>query len=266
MRQQEKVQSDWGSSRSKNRRGFPDFQNQKAHFYVNEPVHLHGLPEIVFMRVPILEKKYVPPALIAAGILSVACIVINGLILPGWSYAGTVELLLLVSVYALFSGNWSTMSIRFGILVYAVSTGLMAVSRNHPAILGDFSFGNALGPFSNNVGLLIGMPWFLTVMLSYPVAAHFSNNIYFRSLLGALFALVPAVFLFHIGEKLDFFYWTEIAPPVRSYIVWFTAFFLLHFTGTQMELKPANHAAKPLYAIWLGFLVSVYVLRFFTTN
>lgn len=214
------------------------------------------------MRVPFLGQKFAIPAIISTAALSAGCLVINAWNLPGWSYAGTVEILVLAATGALFGANWSPITVRYGILVYTVITGLLAVAKNHPAIFGDFSFGNALGPFANNVGLLMAFPWFLAIIFSYPLAAQLSNNIYLRSLLGAAIAMVPSIFLLYNSSSLDFYYWTDIIPPLRVYVVFFIAFFILHFAGAQMQIRLSNPLLKPFYVMWFGFNFLLFLVRF----
>lgn len=201
-----------------------------------------------------------------AAACSLAALLINLMLWPGWMYAGTGELLVLLAIYALSSTHWSGMTVRFGILTYAVSTGLIVVARTHASLMGDFTYGNGLGPFAGNVGLLLGLPWFLMVMLSFPVAIRYSENIYLRSLIGAILILVPAIFFFYNCEALDFIYWTEIFPPVKAFITWFVAGFFLHFAANQMQVKSDNSLAVPLYVTWLAFNICLLVGRMLIKN
>lgn len=213
------------------------------------------------MKAPVLGKKYVIPAVITTAVLSAACIFINAWMLPGWSFSGTAELLVIALACTLFSDNWSPATVRFGIMVYAVTTGLLAVAKNHPALLGDFSFGIALGPYANSVGALIALPWYITIILSYAIATSLTENIYLRSLLGAVFGIVPAIFMMYNSEALDFYYWTALVPPIKAFVVWFMAIFILHFAGNQLEIRSANPIAKPLYIIWFGFHFLLFFIR-----
>lgn len=218
------------------------------------------------MKVPLLGQNHLIPAVIAVAAISAVCIIINGWNLPYWPYAGTVEIILLAVTCALFGSNWSPVTVRYAILVYAVITGLLAVAKNHQAIFGDFSFGNALGPYGNNVGLLMALPWFLAIFLSYPLAEQLTSTIYLRSLLGAAIAIVPSIFLLYNSASLDFYYWSDVIPPIRVFVVLFITFYILHFAGAQMHIRVSNPVLKPLYVIWFGFNFLLFLVRFMSAS
>lgn len=213
------------------------------------------------MKAPVISEKYLVPAVIITAVLTLGCAVFNAFILPGWIYMGLIEIILVTLMLILFARNWSPETVRYGILVYAVATGIQVIGQRYPALMGEFHFGSALGPFANNVGLLIGLPWFISIMLSVQVAHKITGKLYASALLGAILSMVPALFMIYNGESLDFFYWTDIVPPIRTFVIWFAAIFILHFSAGQMQIDFSNPAGKPLYLTWFGFHLLLFCLR-----
>lgn len=213
------------------------------------------------MKFPVLGQKQVIAASIITAILAVACLVVNVLFLPGWMYMGTAVLALLSVVYALFAVNWSPMAIRFGILIFVVCVGIQIIARKNPGLMGEFEFGQALGPVVNNIALLCGLPWFLMVMFSLPIAQRLTPNIYLRAILGAVLVFLPTIFFLYNADRLDILYWEELVPSMGAFITWFAAGFMLHFTGNQMQVKSENPMAIPLYVTWLAFNLLLFGIR-----
>lgn len=215
------------------------------------------------MKVPILGQNYFLPAVVITALLTITFVLFRVLQLPGWLYMGTAELLLLIVVFALFARHFTPMNIRFSILVYVVGTGLFVLARQHPSLMGEFSFYDGLGPFAGNVGLLLGLPWLIAVLFTYPVAARYSENIYGRSLFGAVLITVPAYFFLFDADQLMFMYWDELRPSYTALITWFVAGFFFHFAGNQMQVNVENRMAIPLYCMWLGFHLLIFIWKVF---
>jgi hypothetical protein len=218
------------------------------------------------MRLPIAGNRFSPVFIVASALFSLVAVFINAKLLPGWMFAGSAVLLVLTIIYALYSRHWSGMTVRFGILTYAVASGIWVVARTHPSFMGDFTYGNAPGPFMGTVGLLVGLPWFLTVLFSIPLANRMSSNLYLRSLIGAALFLVPSLFFFYNCASLDFIYWTEVFPPMRAFILCFVAGFFFHFAASQMQVASENTMAVPLYVVWLGFNILLLCARMLLKN
>jgi hypothetical protein len=215
------------------------------------------------MKAPLLGQKYFLPAVVITALLTLTCILIHVLQLPGWLYMGTAELLLLIVVFALFASHFTPMNIRFNILVYVVGTGIFVIARTHPVLMGKFSFYDGLGPFAGNVGLLLGLPWLISVLFTYPIATRYSENMYARSLFGAVLITVPAYFFLFDADQLMFLYWTELNPSYAALITWFVAGFFFHFAGNQMQVRIENRMAIPLYCMWLGFHLVIFAWKVF---
>ena len=141
-------------------------------------------------------------------------------------------------------------------------TGLQVVGQRYPALLGEFHFGIALGPYANNVGLLIGLPWFLSIMLSAQLSRQLVKNIYLGALIGTVLAMGASLFMIYNGDALQFFYWVDVVPPARTFIIWSAATFILLFAGAQMQVEFTNPAGKALYVTWFGFHFVLFCLRF----
>lgn len=213
------------------------------------------------MKTPVLNEKRLIPAVAGMVLISVVGLVLQALLLPGWMYVGTIELLILAIIYGAFAVNFSPIMVRYGILCYVLGTGLMVVAQRSTGIMGEFSFGSALGPFMGSVGLFLGLTWFVPVMLSYAVAERFSENIYVGSLIGGLLVMVPGIFLLHNAASLDFFYWADEHSVIKPIIVWFVVGFFLHFAGRQMQVRSSNPAALPLYITWFAFNLALFVIN-----
>lgn len=214
------------------------------------------------MKFPILSPKYSLLAAIISGVLAVVVIVWLRLLLPGWMYSGSVLLLTSLIGYLLFAGPWSPSQIRFVILVFAVGTGILVIGERNPAMFGSFSMGDGLGPFFGSVGMLCGLLVALPTLFAYQVVGGLTENIYLRSLIGAVLVTVPAILISYNGEMLSFFSWFEIFPAFSGFIIWFAISFFLQFAGQQLQVKMENPMALPLYIIWIGAQVVITILRF----
>ena len=202
-------------------------------------------------------------ALVISGIMSGICLFINVRLTGGWPWMGMIEMAVLTITFGLFASVSHPNQLRFGILVYALSTGVLVIAKSHPALMGEFEFQPSLGPFANNVGLLCGLPWFLVIMLSFPLAARLSEKIYLRALLGGILVAVPSYFIMANGEMLNFFYWPSGAIPVQAYILWFGTGFLSHFAGHLLQVRSDNAAGAGLYANWVVYLIVLFVAGLF---
>lgn len=218
-------------------------------------------PDYSEVKFPILDKRYAFAAVLSACILSAIFLLMYIFRSPGREYIGILETVLLSLVCVLFAPNWSRMTIRYGLLVYVIATCIQFIARRHSSLMGHFTFGEALGPFSNDVGLLLGLPWIFTVFVSYPFAEKLSQNIYIRSLVAALIALVPSLFVLYNSEALGFYTWYEDMPPLRACIVWLVTFYILQFARTQMAIPAVNPVTNQMYVSWLLFQVALFCYR-----
>ncbi len=184
------------------------------------------------------------------------------MLLPGWMYSGSALLLTTLIAYLLFAGPWSPAQIRFVILVFAVGTGILVIGERNPAMFGSFSMGDGLGPFFGSVGMLCGLLVALPTLFTYPIAGNLTENIYLRSLIGAVLVTVPAILISYNGEMLSFFTWFEIFPAFTGFIIWFAISFFLQFAGFQLQVTLDNPMALPLYIIWIGAQLVMTIIRF----
>lgn len=179
----------------------------------------------------------------------------------GYTYAGLALLLIHAITYILFSEKWSPAEIRFVLLSVAVGSGLLIVAQNHAGLLGQFTMGIGLGPSMGSLRLFCGLLLALPVVCTIPIAAKMTENLYLRSLIGAVLVTVPCIFASYNGSMLNYFEWFELYPAVSGFGVWFALAFFLHFAGHQFEVKLENAMALRLYILWIGSQLLFTILR-----
>jgi multidrug transporter EmrE-like cation transporter len=214
------------------------------------------------VKFPLLQSKHALIASIITGVIVVLCLVAIQLNLSISLYAGSGILVTCLMSYLLFAEEWSPAEIRYVILVFAVGTGVLTIAERNPMLLGSFSMGPGLGPFLGSLGLLCGLLVALPVLFTFPLTSRISDNIYLRSLIGALLVTVPAILISYNGEALAFFTWFDFVPSATGFIAWFVTAFFLHFAGQQFQVKAENPMALPLYIVWISAQVILTVLRF----
>lgn len=148
----------------------------------------------------------------------------------------------------------------------------------HTGILfGNYAYGTILGPAVNDVPLLIGVNWFVTMTISSTAASvllkhHSDSNealtfsalkrLGLLSLLGALIATSFDWIMEPVAVKLGFWSWLgDGTIPVWNYVCWFIISYLLILIAGLLRVDLRNPFSIPLLLIQALFFL---LLRLFS--
>jgi hypothetical protein len=213
------------------------------------------------VKVPILKEQFCTTGWIISMVLAAACLGWRFAALPGWEYATGVFLIGMTALLVLFAGETSRTTTQMVALVLIAGTGIVLMASRFDALMNGITFGPSLLPVNNQLGILSGLLWLLPVFTSLRIADKYTGNIYLRSLLGALFVLVPSIFVMLSSEWTLLLFWKQDIMPVKAVIVWFVAGFFFHFAINQMGAQKSNPVATRLYFVYLGFFIAAEVIH-----
>jgi putative membrane protein len=147
----------------------------------------------------------------------------------------------------------------------------------HTGILfGNYAYGTILGPSVNDVPLLIGVNWFVTMIISSAAAAALlgfpgdalvhqntprSVRFGWLPLLGAGIATVFDWIMEPIAVQLGFWSWSgDGSIPLLNYACWFIISFLLILAAGLLRLDLRNRFSLPLLVIQAIFFLLLRLL------
>ena len=219
------------------------------------------------MKLPLLKNEYCNAATIAIAALGIACLAWRWLALfPGWEYSSAVFLVGSALVLGLFAGETSRTTGQIAVLIFVAGTGIFLIAKRFEGIMGGMSFGPSLLPLNDQFGLAGGLLWVIPVLTSLRLAERFSENIYVRSLLGALLVMAPSLFVMLSADSQLLFFWKEYTVSLKAILLWFAGGFFFHFAANQMGVERVNPMATRLYFVYLGFWITAWVLKLLLFN
>lgn len=214
------------------------------------------------MKLPILKQEYCTAGTIAAILLGIVCLAWRWLALfPGWEYSTAVFLIGSAILLGLFAGETSRTTGQIAILIFVAGTGIFLIAKRFDGIMGGMSFGPSLLPLNDQFGLTGGLLWLVPVLTSLRLSERFSENIYVRSLLGALLVLAPSLFVMLSADSQLLFFWKDYTVSLKAILMWFAGGFFFHFAANQMGIQKGNPIATRLYFVYLGFWIVAWVLK-----
>lgn len=181
-------------------------------------------------------------------------------LLPGWEYSTAVFLLLTTVILALFSEETSKPANQVMILIFVVGTGILLIGSRFEVILDGMNFGPSTFPVNQQVGAISGLLWLLPVTASFRLSHRFSENLYIRSLFGAILLLAPTLFMLLSSESQMLFAWRNYSAPYKALILWFIGGFFFHFVANQMGVERRNPIATRIYFVYLGYFLIAAIL------
>jgi hypothetical protein len=208
------------------------------------------------VKLPLLRSEHCTAAWVTSIGLGIACLVWRNCAFQGWEYAAGTFLIGLAVLLALFSSETSKSTTQFGMLVFAIGTGVLLMAARFEGLINGISFGPALLIVNNQLGLLSGLLWLIPVLTTFRFAGRYSENIYVRSLLGAILVLAASVFMMQTSESLMILFWKRDIMPWKALLLWFVAAFFFHFAGHQMQITISNPISFRLFLTYIGFFAA----------
>ncbi len=213
------------------------------------------------MKLPILKAEYSTAATITSVVAGILCLAWLYFRLPGFEYSTAGFLLFLTLMLFLFSSEASRPTNQFIALVFVVGTGIILIAARFDLIMNGISYGPSLMPVNDQLGVLSGLLWLIPLLTSLRLSEKLSDNVYLRSLFGALFVLAPTLFMLMSSDSQMLIFWDDYSVSAKAIIIWFVGAFFFHFAANQMEVQKSNPIAAKLYFVYLGFFVAAEVLK-----
>jgi putative membrane protein len=137
------------------------------------------------------------------------------------------------------------------LLCFMVGMGAEILGVQYGWFFGQYSYGAVLGIKFLGVPLLIGINWCVLVFITGQIAAFFTTNFWFKSLLGVGLMVFLDLVMEPIAPQLDFWTFEGGVAPIQNYLGW--AF-------VAMPLQMIFHKTRP--AVKTIFAFHLYILQF----
>ena len=152
------------------------------------------------------------------------------------------------------------------VMIFVVGTGILMMANRFEALMGGIEFGPGLFPLNEQCGVLTGLLWLLPVITSRQISERFTENLYLRSLYGALLVLAPSVFMLLSATNLQLLYWSDEGVSLKAIVVWFIAAYFFHFSSDVLNVKSENAIATRLYFVYLGYFFVAEIIRWISPS
>lgn len=95
------------------------------------------------------------------------------------------------------------------------------IGVNTGILFGDYTYGDTLGIQLFNIPLIIGINWFVTVIISASIADKFAKKIYFKMIISLLLIMFLDISMEPIAPKMDMWRFTGYdSAPLSNYVTW----------------------------------------------
>lgn len=139
--------------------------------------------------------------------------------------------------------------------LFVISVGgytLELIGIHTQLLFGDYVYGNALGIKLFEVPIIIGLNWYIIVLVSANITRLLKMNLLFSSLFSGLFCVFLDVLIEPVAIRLDYWSWTQGVIPIYNYVCWFI--FSVLFSFIYLRTAPnRNLPAQFLFGIWAMF-------------
>ena len=168
------------------------------------------------------------------------------------------HLLLMLSLLAISTGDFSFNFRVFAIIVYLAGFFIEVIGVNTGLVFGSYTYGEALGFKLFSTPLLIGVNWLILVYCTGVFLEQFKiKSSFFFSLLGALILLSLDFLIEPIAIRFDYWSWAGGQIPLQNYLGWYLFSFLLFWIFRGLDFQKQNKAAIVLLFAQAGFFLAL---------
>lgn len=153
------------------------------------------------------------------------------------------------------------MDIRYIVLTIAVSFAFFILLNRYEALSGGyFAFGKSLGFFLGEIPLLSVFLITIPALLTQNFIRNLRSNIYFKSLVGAVYTSCGFAVVMFAGPTIDILYWENTWPSPATIVPLFLMSYFLSFAGLQLSFAIRFKLAVEILLAWITFWSALIVL------
>jgi len=176
-----------------------------------------------------------------------------------WFVTKTPINLSLIFILMLWNFQERSKKLAFGLLCFfAGGMFLEWVGVQFGFLFGSYEYGDNLGPKILGVPWFIGINWAILTIISGAIASKWTQNKWFRILIGASLMVFLDFFLEYSAPIFDFWTFEQGIAPLRNYIAWFGISIIFHFIYQSLKLRGDSIFSLHLYVAQLLFFVYFY--------
>jgi putative membrane protein len=165
--------------------------------------------------------------------------------------------LFLTSILVIYFGNKKIeiklTSWLFGTFIFTMLIEILGVKSG--IIFGNYSYGSILGLKYYGVPIVIGLNWTIVIYGLYTISNKIiSQNIFLKSFLVGVMAVLFDLILEPVAVKLSYWNWQSASIPIQNYLSWFLISACISFIGAKVKINIDNTLIKHyLFAQYLFF-------------
>jgi putative membrane protein len=166
------------------------------------------------------------------------------------------HLLLMLSLLAISTGDFSFNFRVFAIIVYLAGFFIEVIGVNTGLIFGSYTYGEALGFKLFSTPLLIGVNWLILVYCTGVFLEQFKiKSALIFCLIGALVLLSLDFLIEPIAIRFNYWSWAGGKIPLQNYLGWYLFSGLLLWIYRRLDFQKQNKAAIVLLFAQAGFFL-----------
>ncbi len=124
---------------------------------------------------------------------------------------------------------------------------------NYQLIFGSYHYGEILGPKIMGVPLLIGINWFILIMITAAIAQDFSSKLWQQILIGIMLMVFLDLLIEPIAPILDFWEFEGGEAPFQNFIGWALVSLPLQLFFQRLKIRFNNSFPYHLYLLQVLF-------------
>ena len=124
---------------------------------------------------------------------------------------------------------------------------------NYQLIFGSYHYGEILGPKIMGVPLLIGINWFILIMITAAIAQEFSSKLWQQILIGIMLMVFLDLLIEPIAPLLDFWEFEGGEAPFQNFIGWALVSLPLQVFFQRLKIRFNNSFPYHLYLLQVLF-------------
>lgn len=143
----------------------------------------------------------------------------------------------------------------FFIFIACFFLGMIAeiLGVNYQLIFGSYHYGEILGPKIMGVPLLIGINWFILIMITAAIAQEFSSKLWQQILIGIMLMVFLDLLIEPIAPLLDFWEFEGGEAPFQNFIGWALVSLPLQVFFQRLKIRFNNSFPYHLYLLQVLF-------------